>query len=57
MALRSILSLTQELGLLVVAEGVETEAQRTWLLEAGYPLAQGYLLGRPEPLEFYMGSA
>jgi len=56
-ALRSILSLTQELGLLVVAEGVETEAQRTWLLEAGYPLAQGYLLGRPEPLEFYMDSA
>ncbi len=29
------------------AEGVETEAQRDWLLRAGCHRAQGYLLGRP----------
>jgi len=36
-----------ELGLQVVAEGVETQAQRDRLLEVGVVLGQGNLLGRP----------
>lgn len=34
----------------VVAEGVETEAQRAWLRRAGVSHPQRYLFGRPMPL-------
>ena len=48
----AIMYLAQGFGLLVVAEGVETEAQRDFLLGAGCPFAQGYLFSRPvEPAE------
>lgn len=39
----------QQLGVSLVAEGVETAAQRDALLELGVRLAQGFLLGRPAP--------
>jgi EAL domain-containing protein (putative c-di-GMP-specific phosphodiesterase class I) len=46
---RSMISVcTQELGTLLVCEGVETEAERDTLLDLGADLLQGYLLGRPE---------
>jgi EAL domain-containing protein (putative c-di-GMP-specific phosphodiesterase class I) len=48
---RSILSLGGELGLVVIAEGVETEAQLEQLQAMGCPLGQGFLFGRPEPAE------
>ncbi len=35
----------------VIAEGVETEEELATLKRLGVPLAQGYLLGRPEPVE------
>jgi diguanylate cyclase (GGDEF)-like protein/PAS domain S-box-containing protein len=44
---RSILALGRELGLVVIAEGVETEAQRDALLRLGCELFQGYLFARP----------
>jgi len=44
---RGTLALAHSLGLLVTAEGVETEAQLQMLEELGCDLAQGYLLGRP----------
>jgi EAL domain-containing protein (putative c-di-GMP-specific phosphodiesterase class I) len=44
---RGVLALARELGVAVVAEGVETTAQLEALAEAGCPLVQGYLLGRP----------
>jgi diguanylate cyclase (GGDEF)-like protein len=45
--LKGILSLTQDLGLHVVAEGVETEEQRDVLARLGCQDAQGWLFGRP----------
>ena len=43
--------MTRNLGLEVIAEGVETEAQRAFLQEHGCLLCQGYLFGRPVPIE------
>jgi EAL domain-containing protein (putative c-di-GMP-specific phosphodiesterase class I) len=47
--MRSIVALGAELGIDVVAEGVETEQQLQMLTDLGCPRAQGYLLGRPMP--------
>ena len=47
--LRSIVSLGVELGVDVMAEGVETELQFQMLADLGCPRVQGYLLGRPMP--------
>ena len=44
---RAIIDLGRALGLTVVAEGVETDAQRTLLAGMGCPIGQGYLFGRP----------
>lgn len=44
-----IVSLGTELGVDVVAKGVETEQQLKMLIDLGCPRAQGYLLGRPMP--------
>ena len=46
---RSIVLLGRSLGKLVVAEGVETEAQLDALRALGCNRGQGYLLGRPLP--------
>ncbi len=45
----SINGLCHDLGILVVAEGIETEAEREVLVDLGCDLLQGYLLGRPAP--------
>jgi diguanylate cyclase (GGDEF)-like protein len=47
--LEAMLGMGAALGLQVVAEGVEREVERRWLLRAGCPVAQGFLLGRPAP--------
>ncbi len=47
----AILELARALGMDAVAEGVENEAQRAFLVERGCPLAQGFLLGRPAGAE------
>ena len=47
--IRSMRQLCTDLGILVVAEGVETTAERDALIHAGCPLLQGYLYGKPEP--------
>jgi len=47
----AIVHLARELGVGVVAEGVETEEQAQALLDHGCRLAQGYLLARPAPAE------
>ncbi len=54
---RTIISLSQSLGLAVIAEGVETEAQRDFLARHGCECYQGYLFCPPlgiEALEAFM---
>ena len=45
-----VVRLGQALGAKIVAEGVETEAQRERVVSAGCDILQGYLFGRPEPV-------
>ena len=46
----AILSVSQHLGLRVVAEGVETQEQAAFLTSHGCQCLQGYLYARPTPL-------
>jgi diguanylate cyclase (GGDEF)-like protein/PAS domain S-box-containing protein len=54
---RTIVALGHSLGLAVIAEGVETEAQRDFLARNGCHAFQGYLFGRPGPAENLSNSA
>jgi diguanylate cyclase (GGDEF)-like protein/PAS domain S-box-containing protein len=47
---RATIGLAHELGMDVVAEGVETAGQRDFLRAAGCRFAQGYFFGRPMPV-------
>jgi EAL domain-containing protein (putative c-di-GMP-specific phosphodiesterase class I) len=46
---RSMTLLCKDLGLEVVAEGVEVPAERDTLIELGCDLLQGYLFAKPGP--------
>lgn len=46
---QELISLSHKLDLTVVAEGVEEEKQRDFLLKAGCDIMQGYLFSRPLP--------
>ncbi|WP_210494996.1 putative bifunctional diguanylate cyclase/phosphodiesterase [Microvirga antarctica] len=50
--LKAILSLGQGLGLVTVAEGIETIAQATFFRTHGCDLGQGYLFAKPGPRSF-----
>ena len=52
---RTIVALAQSLGLAVIAEGVETAAQRDFLIAHGCRAFQGYFYGRPGPVEALRG--
>jgi diguanylate cyclase (GGDEF)-like protein/PAS domain S-box-containing protein len=47
---RAIIALSDSLEIHVIAEGVETDAQRAFLVRNGCRAFQGFLLGRPMPL-------
>lgn len=49
--IRATLNLSEALGLAVVAEGVETEAQLDFLFDAGCRIFQGYFFDQPMPIE------
>jgi diguanylate cyclase (GGDEF)-like protein/PAS domain S-box-containing protein len=49
----SLVELSHELGLHVVAEGVENEEQRDFLRGLGCAEGQGYLFGKPMPPEVF----
>lgn len=46
---KAIIALGQSMGITVVSEGVETQAQKDRLLALGCTLLQGYLITRPIP--------
>ena len=48
---QTIILLAERMGLTVLAEGVETEEQLAALKECGCSNFQGYLFGRPQPIE------
>lgn len=50
----AIVALGQALGLRIVAEGVETDAQQNFLTRLGCNSLQGYLLGQPLPAADFM---
>jgi EAL domain-containing protein (putative c-di-GMP-specific phosphodiesterase class I) len=52
---RTIIVMAQSLGIKVIAEGVETEEQYQLLLDTGCTEYQGYLFGKPMPLEQFEG--
>ncbi|AZO59848.1 MAG: bifunctional diguanylate cyclase/phosphodiesterase [Mesorhizobium sp.] len=52
----TIVGLSRALGVGIIAEGVETENQATLLRAAGCEVVQGYLFGRPAPLEIELGA-
>ena len=51
---RAVLSLAHALNIPVIAEGVETEAQRAFLAREACQEMQGYLVGRPDLIEHYL---
>jgi diguanylate cyclase (GGDEF)-like protein/PAS domain S-box-containing protein len=50
---QTIIEMTKTLGLSVIAEGVETEAQRKSLDMRGCHFFQGYLFSKPVPIELF----
>ncbi|WP_411196762.1 putative bifunctional diguanylate cyclase/phosphodiesterase [Rhizobium sp.] len=47
--IRAIIDLARNLGKRCVAEGIEDESQRDFLLNAGCEIGQGYFYAKPEP--------
>jgi diguanylate cyclase (GGDEF)-like protein/PAS domain S-box-containing protein len=53
LVIQTIIGMAHNLELQIVAEGVETQAQREFLARHGCHLYQGYLFGKPKALEAY----
>jgi diguanylate cyclase (GGDEF)-like protein len=51
---RAVIGLGRALEIPVIAEGVETEAERAFLMREGCGEIQGYLVGRPQPIASYV---
>lgn len=45
----ALVTFAKRIDALVLAEGIETEAELNTLIEIGVPFGQGFLLGRPKP--------
>ena len=52
--IEAVQGLARSLSLDVVAEGVETQAQRDALRSVGCPHVQGFLFGRPAPASHWL---
>lgn len=51
---KAVIEMARSLGISVTAEGVETQAQQTWMQHLGCDTAQGYLFARPMPAEEFL---
>ncbi len=50
---QAVISMSANLGLIAIAEGVETAAQAAWLRQRGCNEAQGYLYARPMDIDAF----
>ncbi|GAA0479168.1 hypothetical protein Ade02nite_40040 [Paractinoplanes deccanensis] len=50
-AIRALVDFAEQHGCTVIAEGIETAAQRDALVACGVPFGQGFYLGKPVPVE------
>jgi EAL domain-containing protein (putative c-di-GMP-specific phosphodiesterase class I) len=48
--IRGLAAMANDLGIMVIAEGIEKVEERDLLIDAGIEFGQGYLLGKPEHL-------
>lgn len=53
-ALASTIQMIKALGMLVLAEGIETSEQADWLSRLGVDYFQGYFYGRPMPTDDFL---
>lgn len=53
---QTILAMAKALGLNVIAEGVETEAQRKFLVEHGCHYFRGFLFSKPMPIDQFLAT-
>jgi len=51
---KAVIEMARSLGISVTAEGIETQAQQTWMQHLGCECAQGYLLARPMCAEDFL---
>jgi EAL domain-containing protein (putative c-di-GMP-specific phosphodiesterase class I) len=53
---QTIIAMAESMGLDVIAEGVETQAQHEFLELRGCRAFQGYLFGKPVPIDEFESS-
>ncbi len=53
---QTIIGMARNLGIEVIAEGVETEDQRAFLEQHGCALCQGYFFGKPVPVDEFVAN-
>jgi EAL domain-containing protein (putative c-di-GMP-specific phosphodiesterase class I) len=46
----TLVTMVRDMGVMALAEGVETEEERDICVDIGFELAQGFYFGRPVPL-------
>ncbi|HQR55835.1 MAG TPA: EAL domain-containing protein [Burkholderiaceae bacterium] len=51
---KAVIEMARSLGISVTAEGIETQAQQTWMQHLGCDAAQGYLFARPMPADDFI---
>lgn len=51
---KAVIEMARSLGIAVTAEGIETQAQQTWMQHLGCDSAQGYLFSRPIPADDFL---
>ncbi|HXF46236.1 MAG TPA: EAL domain-containing protein [Burkholderiaceae bacterium] len=51
---KAVVEMARSLGINVTAEGIETQAQQTWMQHLGCDSAQGFLFARPMPAEEFL---
>jgi diguanylate cyclase len=51
---KAVVEMARALGIMVTAEGVETQTQQAWMKQLGCDSAQGYLYSRPLTSEEFM---